>query len=634
MSRTLSTSLAALLLFALSFCVFYWPYAYVIRFQSESNDCFFMFGKPFLAEFLDHPGGLLVYAGRFLGQFYHYQWLGAFVASACIVGFAFVYHGIVGRLSGKAHLSQTLIPCLLLLALHTSVLFVLHDTLGLTLSCLAFLAYLSLRQGRPRVLYALLATPALYLVAGVHVWPLVAWILAFEWAARPLRSNLAFKILYPLLSAALPVIAWRWIFLIPLRNAFLCPLVIGVPFRSGSTASGRYSLQLDLALAALLLASMFLIAFWRRLFVATQLADFWKTPPGWGSRLALAAAAVVIGAVLCRLQFDASLANVVACERLYHQRQWDTLLEITKANEELDLRLQFMTNFALWQQGRLLDEMFHYPQPWGTRGLVLNFSGKAGLSPAQDDTVRGMYNSDLFFEMGHINASFRHAYNQTWATGTSYETLQRMALCCMINGNNDLAVKYLSLLERTLFYRPFARRYKTILGDPLANEQELADRRRWLPQIDNNMYGHPTTPLLTAFISHTDNRMAFDCLMAWMLLDKSQRSLGAIAANVGYFRALGYDSIPTHCQEALLILEKTSGAPVDLAGYQYAPEAEQRVDQFLNLLAQHSTSQEILDRIPSSDRNSYLYYFFFATPPASTHPEGQQFGSGGTIREE
>lgn len=634
MSKTLFNVFAALLLFGLCFCVLYWPYGYVIRIQSASNDCFFMFGKRFLAEFLDHPGGLLVYAGRFLGQFYHYRWLGAFVVSVCIVGFAIVYHGIVGKLSGKAHLSQVLVPCLLLLALHTSVLCVLHDTLGLTLSCLSFLGYLSLRNGWSRVPYALLATPALYLVAGVHVWLFVAWILAFEWTARPLRSNLAFKIVYPLLSAVLPVIAWRWVFLIPFRSAFICPLMIGVPFRSGSTASGPNSLQVALTLAAMLLTSMFVIAFWRRLFVTTRLADFWKTPPGRGRRLAFAAAAVVIGAVLCSVQFDASLANLLACEQFYHQRQWDTLLETAKANHERDLRLQFMTNFALCQQGRLLDEMFHYPQPWGTRGLVLSFSGRAGLSPAQDDTVRGMYNSDLFFEMGHINASFRHAYNQTWATGTTYETLQRMALCCMINGNNDLAAKYLSLLERTLFFRSFARRYKTILEDPPANEQEFADRRRWLPQADNNMYGHPTTPLLTAFITHTDNRMAFDCLMAWMLLDKSQRSLGAIAANVGYFRTLGYDSIPVHCQEALLILEKTSGTPVDLAGYHYAPEAEQRVDQFLNLLTQHSTSQEILDRIPSGDRNSYLYYFFFATPPASTRPAGQHFGSGGTTREE
>ena len=79
------------------------------------------------------------------------------------------------------------------------------------------------------------------------------------------------------------------------------------------------------------------------------------------------------------------------------------------------------------------------------------------------------------------------------------------------------------------------------------------------------MYGHPTTPLLTLFETQTDNRMAYDYLMAWMLLERSERSLGAIAANVGHFRAIGYDSIPVHCQEALLILEKVSGTPIDLA---------------------------------------------------------------------
>lgn len=630
MSRRLHRHLAIFLLFASCFCVFNSIYGYVIVFQSKSNDCFFMFGRPFLKEFLDHPGGLLVYAGRFLGQFYHYRWLGAFVVAACVVSFAIVFREILTKLSGKAHLTQILVPCVLLVALHTSVLWLPHDTLGLTLSCLGFLGYLSLGQGFPRTLYAFVVTPALYLIAGVHVWLFVVCLLLFEWFTRPVRSSPALKVVYPLFSVALPIVAWRWLFLIPLQNAFVCPLMFGIPFRSGSIAVNHRSFQIDMVLATTLVISIPVIAFWRRCFAGTRFVDFWKVPSGLGGRLALVAAgfAVVVG--LHYVRFDASLNNLVACEQLYRHRQWDALLARTKANREGDIRIQFMTDYALWRQGRLLDEMFHYPQPWGTRGLLLNFSGKSGLSPSEDDTVRGMYNSDLFYELGHANAAFRHAYNQEWATGTTYETLQRMALCCMINGNKDLAAKYLNLLERTLFFRSFALRHKAILMDPVAMDREFGDRRKWLPQVDHNMYGHPTTPLLTLFETRRDNRMAFDYLMAWMLLEKSERSLGAIAANVNQFRPNGYDSIPVHCQEALLLLQKLSGRRIDLAGMQFAPDAERRVDEFLNVLSQHSPPQDALAALPNRLRDTYPCYFFTASS-TSSRKGGREYG---TVREE
>ena len=40
------------ILFVVSFVVLHWIYGYVIGLQSETNDCFFMFGRPFLLQFL------------------------------------------------------------------------------------------------------------------------------------------------------------------------------------------------------------------------------------------------------------------------------------------------------------------------------------------------------------------------------------------------------------------------------------------------------------------------------------------------------------------------------------------------------------------------------------------------------
>lgn len=82
MNKRLPLLVGLVVLFAVSFLLFQSVYGYVICFQIETNDCFFLFGRSFLLEFLDHPAGPLRYAGRFLGQFYHHHWLGALIVSA------------------------------------------------------------------------------------------------------------------------------------------------------------------------------------------------------------------------------------------------------------------------------------------------------------------------------------------------------------------------------------------------------------------------------------------------------------------------------------------------------------------------------------------------------------------------
>ena len=167
MSKQLPWYVGLAALFIASFLVLNWIYGYVIAFQGQTNDCFFMFGRPFLLEFFDHPAGPLRYGGRFFGQFYHYRWVGALIASAWISCFGLLFHLVLAKLERPVSVFRVLIPCGLLLTLHTSCVYVLHDTLGLCASCAAFLGYLSFRQTALRRVYAFLAAPILYLLLGV-----------------------------------------------------------------------------------------------------------------------------------------------------------------------------------------------------------------------------------------------------------------------------------------------------------------------------------------------------------------------------------------------------------------------------------------------------------------------------------
>ncbi len=634
MRKQLPRHIGLLVLFPFSFLVLYGVYGYVVAFQGQTNDGFFMFGRSFLGEFLDHPAGVLQYAGRFLGQFYHYPWLGALIVSVSITCFGFLFHLILRKRQDTVEITQTLCPCVLLIVLHTSPWYQIYDTLGLCASGGAFLCYLSIRPILSRRLFALAVTPVLYFALGFYVWIFVVWILADEWFGDDRRIGRWFGIVYAVFSMAPPLVAWRWVLPIPLRSALICPLMSGPPFRAGAPFISHADEIVDGLMAAALLAVLLLLPFWGQLFSGPRPASFWRIRLDKRSRYALIVAVPVLMLLLHMLRYDPRLATVVACRSACKQQRWDDLLEEAKYNPHGDRVLQFMTNYALFHRGRLLDEMFHYPQVCGPRGLVFNFSGRPGLGPGQDDVWYTQYNSDLFYEMGHVNAAFRHAYNNLCVHGKTYDNLRRMAECSMVNGNYEMASKYLSILERTLFHRDFARRYTAIIADAAAADREFHDRRAYLPDVEDNMFGHPAMPFLNLLEARPDNRMAFDYLMAWLLLEKTDDALAQFIENIERFNQAGHNSIPDHCQEAILLWEGGTHTSVDVQGLACDPVVAARAADFLRFVSTNRDQPDVLNRAQGEYDDLYLFYFLFVTrpTPAERHlEEGSAYGGANRV---
>jgi hypothetical protein len=605
------------LLFIASFLLLNRPYGYVIAFQSETNDCFFLFGRTFFLAFIDHPGGVVRYAGRFLGQFYHLHWVGALIASAGITCFGVLFHGVLAKCKQTVPVWQTLLPCLLLLALHASTIYLLQDTLGLCVSCATFLGYLSLPGPASKRSYAAAITPIVYFCAGVYVWILVAWIIVWECLDCPRRSGLLFVASYAVFSMAIPLVAWRWLFLVPLRSALICPVMFGPPFRTGWAGQSIAYFVADCVLAVGLCGVLLLLPFWSRVISRTFLASFRLTISAGRRRVALVCTLAVLGVLLHLIRYDARLANIVSCRQLYKTRQWDALLKEARWNSYGDHRVQFMTNFALYHKGTLLDEMFRYPQPCGTRGLFMNYSGLRVATPEEDDTDDGMYNSDLLYEMGHVNFALRHAYNCISLQGRTYEALARMAECSIVNGNLAMAEKYVNLLDRTLFHKDLADHYRSMLGDPDAIQREFGAIREHLPTVDG--FGHPTRHFLVLLESKPDNRMALEYLMAWLLLEKTPDSIESVCADMGHLRDAGHTTLPRHCQEAALMKAQMTGVPVDRRGFRFDRAIVTRAEKFHSDM---SGQGGWLDAETARSRygDTYMFYWFFETAPSDVAP--------------
>jgi hypothetical protein len=131
--------IALSLLFMLSTGHLFWfargVFAYV------ENSTLFIYSAEYLKQFINHPGGLLVYAGNFLSQGCFNPLFGSLVVSALLVTLCLVLSMIYRRLSAQSSFALLfiLLPSCLLLLLQIRYNLPLHIALGyLMASCLFY----------------------------------------------------------------------------------------------------------------------------------------------------------------------------------------------------------------------------------------------------------------------------------------------------------------------------------------------------------------------------------------------------------------------------------------------------------------------------------------------------------------
>ena len=214
--------------------------------------------------------------------------------------------------------------------------------------------------------------------------------------------------------------------------------------------------------------------------------------------------AVVMGAVVWKN------ANFKA----ENHQQWNRIIETAnkeKPNNQIGVTVQ---NLALAMRGVLLDQMQNYNQ-----------NGIAGLLPdVQSDATSPMPTAEAFYQLGMINVAQRTVFEAQEAildfqkSGRCYK---RLAQTNLINGNYEVARKYLMALQKTLFYREWANETLSLLGDEvaIAKHPEYGRLRKWAYK-DNFFFSDHVTPemLESLYSGCTDNSMAYQYLMAYYML--------------------------------------------------------------------------------------------------------------------
>jgi hypothetical protein len=213
--------------------------------------------------------------------------------------------------------------------------------------------------------------------------------------------------------------------------------------------------------------------------------------------------------------------KVMQYDFMARHQQWNRILETAnkeKPNNQIGVTVQ---NLALAMHGVLLDQLFNYHQ-----------NGIAGLLPdVKEDATSPLPTAEAFYQLGMINVAQRTVFEAQEAildfqkSGRCY---MRLAQTNLINGQYEVARKYLSALQKTLFYRDWANETLPLLGDEaaIAKHPEYGRLRKMADDKDYYFSDHVTPEMLQSlYLRNRDNGLAYQYLVAYYLLTGDQEGL-------------------------------------------------------------------------------------------------------------
>ena len=465
---TLLFGVAVLLFFGLA-------YPHHLHYQEQYQ--LFLFDSTYVWEIVKQPGGVADLLGRFCTQFFLFAWVGAAIIALLLsaVQLLTLRLSIVHSSQFIVHSSYGLsfVPSFLLWLFLLDENALLSGVWAVLLTLLVACVIVRLTSGWMRRILLIVAIPVLYILVGPVCFPI------------PLDS-LWQGVHYYRYPTVFPWLLWAAAF-----SAIVLPLLIRLVIKdkmSEKSSVAKYSL------------SSFLFPLSSFLFVAIIMGFFvWKN-------VNLKAEKV--------MQYD-----FMAC----HQ-QWNRILETVnkeKPNNQIGVTVQ---NLALAMRGMLLEHMFDYHQN-SIHGL---------LPDVKEDATSPMPTAEAFYQLGMINVAQRTVFEAQEAildfqkSGRCYK---RLAQTNLINGQYEVARKYLMALQKTLFYREWANETLPLLGNEKAidSHPEYGRLRQCAYNEDFYFSDHVTPEMLESlYFRNTDNRLAYQYLLAYCMLTGDQERYNRI----------------------------------------------------------------------------------------------------------
>lgn len=570
------------LLFALAVFLFWAvPYYSVMSYQEQLQ--MFLWDVDYFWERVSLPGGLSDWLGEFLVQFYFAPLVGAAILAVLFLLMqrltyrAMAWRNADGQPGAKAFaFVLSFVPALLMWAYMGDE----NVMLGFVVACIFALAamwgYTLLRaEWLRRWVYPLVMAVVLYWTMGAVVLAFALFVALWQFIDR--RAG-------RWLTAAVTILFTLFIIL---GSSTFLPFPL---FRlMGGLYYYRYPAIIPLFQAVIILSLALipvagaLIARWQRPLT------FWR----WGS-VTLGVFLVIAGFFGIRSQYNAKRYEVIDYDFLVRTEKWQQIISKAEKKNPSTPTSVACLNLALQQTGQMGDRMFEFYQ-----------NGVQGLFPLfQRNFTTPVPVGEIYLRMGMVNEATRYFYEAQEAI-TNYRKsarlTKRLAECNLINGEYEVARKYLRKLQKTLFYRKWAERTLDLM-----KSERAINEHHFFGAVRKNLYKEDFLSsdremdqmIGMLLVGNKQNITAYEYLMAYEQLNGD---VGRFEQYYPLGQHMNYDHIPNSYLETRLVYWSQHSNQMNQPPAGVSQLMGQRFMEFGKQLSQGGSLE--------SFRGTYWYYF-------------------------
>ena len=422
----------------------------------ESNDLFLYDGADLWAKLL-RTGGLATVVSSFLTQFMRIPFAGTLIATAVYLGVWWLTSIIMRRRTGGTAMDGfSLLPSAFLFLCMENDYYRFQGHIAFLLVMAALAAYVSIPKDRMRYVAGLVLIPVLYQTAGSVAVVFAVTAMLWEVMERGWKGLVALA--YP---AVMLLTAWMYVEFSRVSD-FEHALT---PFMYYDWPSTYFFPAYAWAIVPVLL-------------LAAWAVTYMKLKPSiskYVSILGLAVSLFLAGNFYSQVH-SRNFYRMIQEQYWAENEDWDKIIKT--ADRRQPTFLVSYLNLALAHKG-LLVQNFRYYNPQDLSSLMYPTPNlKTGLS----------LQSNVYMAWGYLGSARKAAFDANVVTPGSCHPRQLQALVKMniVMGAYDVAEKYISILERTLFYKEWASSMRVFLDneEAIKADKELGMMYVSLPLTD------------------------------------------------------------------------------------------------------------------------------------------------------
>lgn len=529
--QTIISAALSAAFFLLAFAFFNFIYPYHVHYQEQMQ--LFRFGWDYFHESIAVPGGLSDWIGGFLTQFFYYAPIGSFI----LAGLLGLIHMLVWKnLEHKTFAAYplTFLPSAAMFLFFCDENALITAAISIIAALSSSIALMKIRRTGLRCIISIALLPVMYMLTG-GMYILVPAVLAIRSFHRNenRRTLTAFSAAALILMIVLPLAA-RGFSPYPLNR-----LAFGIHYHRYHHAIPMLAwISVILVPAAMLLPSLI-----RK-----------------DKMMLLSLALVVIPTGFLTPRFtDLEKERLFGYDFMVRMGQWNKILATSDKHAPDSPIAVECTNLALAKTGHMASDMFAFFQN-GPAGLLPEFI-RDHFSPVPTGSV--------YYHLGMINTAqtfFFEAQEGIPDFQKSARLTQALAKTNLINGDYEVARKYVGALKQTLFYRKWAKETERLLDNP--GQINEVPEYAWLRSVrikeHDFMFSQEEMDSMLGllYVENNSNSMAIDYLLAWCLLRKDLARFFECHSLL----QKGYDA--RHYQEAILLYwALTHGGPEGMPGF-------------------------------------------------------------------